>query len=465
MKKIIIIVIMLSLFLSLLPLRTILSNDIKRISIIELFTATWCAYCPEAETAMSDTYNSSGDKIVYVTYHINDDLATAETTKRSSYYGVFGTPTAEVNGNYRFVGPSSIKSTGIDRALTDAGSLAKVGITFANLKFSGSEIAVDVTASGTTETPLDLFVVLSEDNVKPTSNSTKTYRFVARTIKNYEAVSLPVKQTVSMQIADSFNKDSMYIIAFVQNKKTMEIYNASELKAVISAKQLIAPTITNTESKVTSFPFTIKLSLVQGASNYELQVAKDAGFNNIILDKEMSINSFTIGEESLSSGICYFRARAKNGNEVSNWSNAFNIAVETTFQITMKIGSTNMNVNGQAIEIDPGRATSPVIVKEWGRTIVPIRALVETLGGTVAWDDKEQSITIQMNSTQIKLYVDSPKAMVNRSSVWIDDNNHSVKPLIINGRTMVPLRFVSQSIGCNVSWDPLNQTISIVCKR
>lgn len=43
-----------------------------------------------------------------------------------------------------------------------------------------------------------------------------------------------------------------------------------------------------------------------------------------------------------------------------------------------------MTVNGVTREIDPGRGTSPVIVN--GRTLLPIRAIIEALGGSVAWD-------------------------------------------------------------------------------
>ena len=44
---------------------------------------------------------------------------------------------------------------------------------------------------------------------------------------------------------------------------------------------------------------------------------------------------------------------------------------------------------------------------------------------------------------------------------WIDSDNHNVKPVIQNGRTMLPLRFVAESLGCSVDWDSTTKTITI----
>ena len=48
---------------------------------------------------------------------------------------------------------------------------------------------------------------------------------------------------------------------------------------------------------------------------------------------------------------------------------------------------------------------------------------------------------------------------------WIDDNNHDVKPIIINDRTMLPLRFVAENLGYTVQWDPATRTITITYSR
>lgn len=129
--------------------------------------------------------------------------------------------------------------------------------------------------------------------------------------------------------------------------------------------------------------------------------------------------------------------------------------------IKLQIGNPYMLVNGVEQEIDPGRGTIPVIVHGWDRTVVPIRAIVETLGGTVQWDEKERKVTVQLNTIFIYLWIDNPKALVNDIPVWIDTNNHNVSPVIVNDRTFVPLRFVAENLGCVVDWDGVTRTVTI----
>ena len=120
-----------------------------------------------------------------------------------------------------------------------------------------------------------------------------------------------------------------------------------------------------------------------------------------------------------------------------------------------------MSVNGVKKEIDPGRGTKPVIIPKWGRTVVPIRAIVEALGGTIEWDGVARKVTIHFNGNTVELWIDNPRARVNGTAKWIDPNNHDVKPIIINDRTMLPLRFVAESLGCKVDWNGATRTITI----
>ncbi len=129
--------------------------------------------------------------------------------------------------------------------------------------------------------------------------------------------------------------------------------------------------------------------------------------------------------------------------------------------ITLQPDNPIMTVNGIKKEIDPGRGTKPVIIPKWGRTVVPIRAIVEALGGTISWDPVQRMVTIELNSTTIKLWIGKPQAEVNGEMKWIDPNNHDVKPIIVNGRTMLPLRFVAENLGCTVNWNPQTKTITI----
>lgn len=122
------------------------------------------------------------------------------------------------------------------------------------------------------------------------------------------------------------------------------------------------------------------------------------------------------------------------------------------FEIIFALDSEYMYVNGMKKEIDPGRGTKPILIKEWGRVVLPIRSIIETLEGEVSWFQNERKVVISLDENILELWIDNPKAKVNGSLKWIDEGNTNVKPLIINGRTMLPIRFVVENLGCKVEW-------------
>ena len=132
-----------------------------------------------------------------------------------------------------------------------------------------------------------------------------------------------------------------------------------------------------------------------------------------------------------------------------------------TIIITLQPDNPYMTVNGVSVEIDPGRGTKPIIIPAWSRTVVPIRAIVEALGGTISWESADRKATINFKGTTIELWIKNPEAKVSGVTKLIDESNHSVMPIIINNRTMLPLRFVAESLGCTVDWDSNTRTIKI----
>ena len=123
--------------------------------------------------------------------------------------------------------------------------------------------------------------------------------------------------------------------------------------------------------------------------------------------------------------------------------------------IILPIGSTSFTVNGEARTFD-----SPPVIKN-SRTLLPIRAVVEALGGTVDWDNAAKKVTVTLKSTHVELWIGNPQAKVNGATKWIDETNHKVVPEIINGRTMIPLRFVAENLGAKVDWNSDTKTITI----
>jgi len=103
---------------------------------------------------------------------------------------------------------------------------------------------------------------------------------------------------------------------------------------------------------------------------------------------------------------------------------------------------------------------SPVI-KE-GRTLIPIRYVTTPFGAEIQWIDEEKKVTITQGTTIIELWIGKNMAKINGESVPIDPGNSTVIPLIINGRTMMPLRFIAENLGCEVKWISEYKQVKII---
>jgi hypothetical protein len=121
--------------------------------------------------------------------------------------------------------------------------------------------------------------------------------------------------------------------------------------------------------------------------------------------------------------------------------------------ILMKLNDPEMNADGITKEIDPGRGTSPITRS--GRTVLPIRALIEEIGGVVGWEDETSKITLSTGGNNVVMWLDKTDLVINGRNDEMD-----VAPVSINGRTMVPVRFAAESSGCKVEW--LSRTEEIV---
>lgn len=95
-----------------------------------------------------------------------------------------------------------------------------------------------------------------------------------------------------------------------------------------------------------------------------------------------------------------------------------------------------------------------------GRTVVPYRTLAEKLGAKVGWDQKTSKISVVKGSKTVELTVNSKTAKINGASVALD-----VAPVVKNGVTLVPLRFLGKSLGLWVNWNGSTKTVNLVSKK
>ncbi|HOB81739.1 MAG TPA: copper amine oxidase N-terminal domain-containing protein [Peptococcaceae bacterium] len=119
-------------------------------------------------------------------------------------------------------------------------------------------------------------------------------------------------------------------------------------------------------------------------------------------------------------------------------------------EIEIVIGQKTALVNGQKKTLD----VAPLIINS--RTMVPVRFVGEALGASFAWDEATRQVTFVCGQKEIVLYIEQKQAYINGEKVILD-----TAPVIVDGRTMVPLRFLSEHMGAAVDWYELTRTVKI----
>lgn len=114
-------------------------------------------------------------------------------------------------------------------------------------------------------------------------------------------------------------------------------------------------------------------------------------------------------------------------------------------------GNIKVILNGKTLAF---KDQSPVNVQ--GIVFVPMRGIFEALGAKVTWNEKDRSVTGNLQNKSVYLRVDSRDAIINGASVRLAD-----PPVLINTTTMVPIRIVSEGLGADVLWYGENQTVYI----
>lgn len=87
-------------------------------------------------------------------------------------------------------------------------------------------------------------------------------------------------------------------------------------------------------------------------------------------------------------------------------------------------------------------------------TVVPVRIIAEEIGAKVQWEGETRRVKVEQDQVRIDLQIDNAEAQVNGSAAKLP-----VPPMIVDGSTLLPLRFVGESLGIKVSWDGLNRSV------
>lgn len=110
-----------------------------------------------------------------------------------------------------------------------------------------------------------------------------------------------------------------------------------------------------------------------------------------------------------------------------------------------------VQVNNEAVTF---RNQEPVYIS--GRVLVPLRGVFEKMGASVDWKPAERTVHASKGSTEVSLKIGEKWASVNGQTLSMD-----VPAQILNGATMVPIRFVSEALGAQVKWDDNTRMVMI----
>lgn len=94
------------------------------------------------------------------------------------------------------------------------------------------------------------------------------------------------------------------------------------------------------------------------------------------------------------------------------------------------------------------------------RTMVPLRAIFEALGAEVFWDGDTRTVTATKDEVIVV-------ATIGNTTMYVDDEvkTMDIAPMIIENRTLVPVRFVAEAFGCEVEWDGDNRIVNITSEE
>ncbi len=231
----------------------------------------------------------------------------------------------------------------------------------------------------------------------------------------------------------------------------------AELAAIVAAKPPVAPKdLTATATSSTS----IELAWKDIATDEDSYIVE---YRRLNLGSWVEVETLAAGSTSCTdTGLVperayEYRVKAVKAGVASDYSNIANAttlkgpATSATGTIIMKFypDNTMYYVNNKLKTMD----TAPVNSSE--RLLLPIHYVAEPLGASSDWDDIEKKATIMMNDITIELWLDQSTALVNGVETPVDPDNLTIAPVATpSGQMMLPLRFVTENLGCGVSWDP-----------
>lgn len=135
-----------------------------------------------------------------------------------------------------------------------------------------------------------------------------------------------------------------------------------------------------------------------------------------------------------------------------NYGRILGLAAISTLAAFSQAEPIKVRVNGQLVEFS---GAQPHMMGD--QVIVPIRSVIEAAGGSVDWNPTDKTVTAQKGTVQLEIQVTSEVAKVNGSERIIGGPIH-----IMDGWTMVPARFIADSLGASIEFDGYNEEVALL---
>ncbi|MCP3807817.1 stalk domain-containing protein [Paenibacillus sp. Lou8.1] len=304
--------------------------------------------------------------------------------------------------------------------------------------YSGSEnhIELPITMKGSVQSVDESTVTPLEEEPKVTQPEVETH---------IKEISTPSKPEVAQPVDEPKVIESQVTQPVVEPKVDQAVDESPEIPLTIPSGENFPGTFT-INSSGTSFSVRLKIKNIQPTyTSYVMVKNADAQLiKRIQFDPETTF-TYPLSNLNLSTGGYYFYIKMidQSGNSAASVPQFVPINNNKAQKVEVFIDGKLQQYEQPATSIS-------------GSMLVPFRAVFEALGAKVKWDGATKTVTATKGNTTIKLTVGSRDAYINGKLVRLN-----AAPRLINGKVMVPIRFVSEALGAKVKWNIAAQSVVI----